>query len=49
MAFQKLKTILTSSAVMLNPDPNLTFFVQTDASDVGVGAILSQRDPLGKN
>ena len=45
MAFQKLKTTLTSSTVMGNPDPNLTFFVQTDASDIGVGAVLSQRHP----
>ena len=49
MAFQKLKTTLTSSIVMQNPDPNLTFFVQTDASDIGVGAVLSQRDPLGND
>ena len=39
--FQKLKATLTSSTVMQNPDPNLTFFVQTDASDVGVGTVLS--------
>ena len=45
-AFQKLKTTLTSSTVMWNPDPNLTFLVRTDASDVGIGAVFSQRDLL---
>ena len=50
MAFEKLKTTLTFlSTVMRNPDPNLTFLVQTDASDVGIGVVLSQRDPLGNN
>ena len=48
-AFEKLKTTLTSSTVMRNPDPNLTFLVQTDASDVGIGVVLSQRDPLGND
>ena len=47
--FEKLKTTLTSSTVMQNLDPNLTFLVQTDASDVGIGVVLSQKDPLGND
>ena len=34
------------STVMWNPDPNLTFLVRTDVSDIGIGAVFSQRDPL---
>ena len=48
-AFEKLKTTLTSSNIMRNPDPNLTFLVQTDTSDVGIGVVLNQRDPLGND
>ena len=42
MAYSTLKNALTSSTVMSNPDPTKTFIIQTDASDVGVGAVLSQ-------
>ena len=49
MAFQKLKTTSTLSTVMRNPDPNLIFLVQTDASDIGVEVVLSQRDLLGND
>ena len=38
-AFDTLKTALTSSTVMRNPD---LFILQTDASNIGVGAVLSQ-------
>ena len=41
-AFDTLKTALTSSTVMRNPDPKQTFILQTDASNIGVGAVLSQ-------
>ena len=37
-----LKTILTNSVMLLNPDFTQTFQLQMDASDVGVGAVLSQ-------
>ena len=36
------KKALTSSTVMRNLDPNLTFILQTDASNVGVGDVMSQ-------
>ena len=42
LAFQKLKRMLISAPLMKNPDFNRTFILQTDASGVGVGAVLSQ-------
>ena len=41
-AFQTLKTSLTHSVMLHNPDYSQVFQLQTDASDVGVGAVLSQ-------
>ncbi len=41
-AFQRLKTAFTSAPILTIPDPSLQFVV-VDASDVGVGAVLSQR------
>lgn len=46
-AFNKLKEILLSSPVMRNPDFSRPFILQTDASEVGVGAVLSQADAEG--
>ena len=46
-AFNKLKEILLSAPVMMNPDFSHPFILQTDASEVGVGAVLSQRDTEG--
>lgn len=42
-AFVKLKELFTSAPVLIQPDPSLQFIVEVDASDSGVGAILSQR------
>ena len=42
LAFQRLKEMLISAPLMKNPDFNCTFILQTDASGVGVGAVLSQ-------
>ena len=42
-AFQDLKRRFTSAPILTQPDPNRQFIVEVDASDVGVGAILSQR------
>ncbi|KAM4549940.1 uncharacterized protein V3H82_019144 [Fundulus diaphanus] len=44
-AFQTLKTCLCSSPVLRSPDFNQRFLVQTDASAVGLGAVLAQGDP----
>ena len=41
-AFQQLKNALTSAKLMRNPDFTQTFILQTDASNVGVGGVLSQ-------
>lgn len=44
-AFQRLKRRFTSAPVLVLPDLSRQFVVEVDASDVGVGAILSQRSP----
>ncbi len=41
-AFQRLKEALTSAPVLRAPDISCPFLLQTDASDMGLGAILSQ-------
>ena len=43
-AFKTLKSILCSKPVLRGPDFAETFMLQTDASDCGVGAVLSQKD-----
>ena len=42
-SFGKLKDLFSSAPVLIHPDPELQFVVEVDASDLGVGAILSQR------
>lgn len=39
-AFQKLKDALVSAPVLRMPDYSRDFIVETDASDVAVGAVL---------
>ena len=46
-AFKELKTQLTSSPVLRLPDLSKPFFVQTDASKLGTGAVLLQQDATG--
>ncbi|KAJ8013689.1 hypothetical protein DPEC_G00032400 [Dallia pectoralis] len=41
-AFNQLKAGLISSPVLSYPDPHNTFILDTDASNVGIGAVLSQ-------
>ena len=43
LAFSTLRDALTSSTVMRNPDYEQTFVLQTDASNIGIGAVMSQR------
>ncbi|XP_075461274.1 uncharacterized protein LOC142497390 [Ascaphus truei] len=40
-AFEKLKKAFSSAPILVHPDPGLPFTLEVDASDVGVGAILS--------
>ncbi|KAL0161345.1 hypothetical protein M9458_045070, partial [Cirrhinus mrigala] len=47
-AFQDLKRRFTSAPILTIPDPERPFVVEVDASEVGIGAILSQRDGDGK-
>ena len=46
-AWKHLKDVLCSSPVLRSPDFSSQFILQTDASDRGVGAVLSQRDNNG--
>lgn len=48
LAFSKLKNVLCSSPVLESPDFTAPFILQTDASDRGVGAVLSQLDDKSK-
>ena len=41
-AFCKLKSRFVSAPILIHPDPKSQFVVDVDASNVGVGAILSQ-------
>ncbi|XP_023806908.1 uncharacterized protein LOC105356774 isoform X2 [Oryzias latipes] len=47
-AFQELKYRFTSAPVLITPDPGRQFIVEVDASDTGIGAILSQRSQDNK-
>ena len=42
-AFQNLKEAFTSAPILKHPDPQQPFVVEVDASETGVGAVLSQR------
>ncbi|GBN04117.1 Retrovirus-related Pol polyprotein from transposon 17.6 [Araneus ventricosus] len=43
-AFTELKNRLTEMSVLYAPDYKKEFIIQTDASDLGIGILLSQRD-----
>ena len=47
-AFRKLQELLCSSPVLRSPDFTRSFILQTDASDRGIGAVLSQEDSEGE-
>jgi RNase H-like domain found in reverse transcriptase len=41
-AFETLKTLMCRRPILRQPDYNKPFFLATDASSYGVGAVLSQ-------
>ena len=43
-AFGAVKTALSEATMLVHPDPTLSLSLTTDASDVAVGAVLSQGD-----
>ncbi|XP_061671839.1 protein Smaug homolog 1 isoform X3 [Syngnathoides biaculeatus] len=42
-AFNRLKTSFTTVPILIMPDPDRQFVVEVDASDSGIGAVVSQR------
>ena len=42
-AFHKLKKAVMSTPVLVYPDPNKEYLLKTDASKLGLGAVLSQK------
>ena len=48
-AWQRLKDLLCLAPVLKSPDFSQPFILQTDASEGGVGAVLSQEDNMGKD
>ncbi|KAF8759758.1 hypothetical protein RHS01_02208 [Rhizoctonia solani] len=43
MAFQELKNLVTQAPVLIHSNPDLPYYLETDASGVAMGAILSQQ------
>ncbi|SAL96013.1 hypothetical protein, partial, partial [Absidia glauca] len=44
LAFEKLKLILTRTPIIKHPRVNQPYYVATDASNVGIGAVLFQME-----
>jgi hypothetical protein len=49
MAFETLRQIMITSLVLMLPDHEKPFTLITNASDYATGAILEQRDTLGRS
>ena len=47
-AFHKLKKAVMSAPVLAYPDPNKEYLLKTDASKLGLGAVLSQKQADGR-
>ena len=47
-AFKKLKEVLTSEPILIRPNWTKSFHLYTDASALGLGAVLTQRDDKNK-
>ena len=48
MAFEQLKTCMTTAPVLMYPSEEKKFILTTDASDLSVGYMLSQNDDEGR-
>jgi phospholipid-translocating ATPase len=48
-SFQKLKDVLVTSPILINPDFTRPFILQTDASNNAIGAVLSQQMADGEH
>lgn len=48
IAFEKLKTSLTTAPVLINADFSRPFFIQCDASSTGIGSVLFQMTDSGE-
>ena len=48
VAFERLKDLCTSIPILASADYKKPFQLQTDASDLGLGAVLYQNDDKGK-
>jgi len=46
-SFDRVKAVLSNSPVLITPDFQKQFRLSVDASDIGVGAVLSQEDDSG--
>uniref|UniRef100_A0A3B3XW38 Gypsy retrotransposon integrase-like protein 1 n=1 Tax=Poecilia mexicana TaxID=48701 RepID=A0A3B3XW38_9TELE len=44
-AFKELKRKFSTAPILIQPDPSRQFILEVDASDTGVGAVLSQVSP----
>ena len=47
LAFEKLKGLITAEVVLMFPDISREFIIDTDASNRGIGGVLSQIDDHG--
>ncbi|CAF1445403.1 unnamed protein product [Rotaria sordida] len=49
LSFDQLKAAITSPTVLILPDPSQSYIIRTDASRVGIGAVLLQKQPPDSN